>query len=358
MADLLYQAYMRLRPIPLPPPDTFAGQTAVVTGGTSGLGFATAVHLLRLGAAEVIISARDAARGRDTAAQIPSLGQVKVFELDMSRYDSVVAFAEKVRQIKKGTGGVDVVILNAGMIGTEYEKGPEGWEQNLQTNTLSTTLLTALLLPYLKSERAHRSSPAHMTLGGSMRYTEPNIDRWHEWATQEGGGGGGGGVMEHLNRPENFGSAADRYASTKLLLQYAFEELVKLARKDGDNDGPPQVIMNIVCPGIVKTSLARDYQARGGLGIRLAVAAFQGLFGKSAADGARSYLAAVTTKEEQHGDFIQFYKSASQYKQLRQRVITSPKGQKMQAQVWGELCQELGAKVPSFKEVVPLGAAA
>ena len=44
--------------------------------------------------------------------------------------------------------------------------------------------------------------------------------------------------MEHLNRPENFGLAADRYASTKLLLQYAFEELVMLARKDGDNNGP------------------------------------------------------------------------------------------------------------------------
>ena len=58
--------------------------------------------------------------------------------------------------------------------------------------------------------------------------------------------------------------------------------------------------MNTVCPGIVKTSLARDYQAQSGLGIRLAVVAFQGLFGKSAADGARSYLAAVTTKEEQH----------------------------------------------------------
>lgn len=65
-------------------------------------------------------------------------------------------------------------------------------------------------------------------------------------------------------------------------------------------DDRPQVIMNTVCPGVVKTSLARDYQARGGFGMRLVVGAFQGLFGKSASDGARSYLAAVTTKESQH----------------------------------------------------------
>ena len=145
MAGLLFQAYMKFNHIPLPLPDTFAGQTAVVTGGTSGLGLATAVHLLRLGAAEVIISARDAARGRNAAAHITAeaskggggkddggrnkktLGQVRVLELDMNRYDSVVAFAKNVIEVKKGKGGVDVVVLNAGMIGTEYELGPEGW---------------------------------------------------------------------------------------------------------------------------------------------------------------------------------------------------------------------------------------
>ena len=85
----------------------------------------------------------------------------------------------------------------------------------------------------MKSERANRRSPAHLTLVGSMRHTDPDINQWHEWAGQEGGGG----VLEHLNRPENFGSANDRYASTKLLLEYAFGELVKLARKDGPNNG-------------------------------------------------------------------------------------------------------------------------
>lgn len=58
--------------------------------------------------------------------------------------------------------------------------------------------------------------------------------------------------------------------------------------------------MNTVFPSTVRTNLARDYQARGGLGIGLVVGTYHGLFDNSAADGARSYLAAVATKEDQH----------------------------------------------------------
>ncbi|KAK8086340.1 short-chain dehydrogenase reductase protein [Apiospora phragmitis] len=91
MAALKVQAYMKLRSTPLPPPDIFAGHTAVVTGATSRRWLDTTVHLLRIGAAEVIIYP---VRREGEAGQ--------------------------------GKGCADVVILNAGTIGTEYEKGPEG----------------------------------------------------------------------------------------------------------------------------------------------------------------------------------------------------------------------------------------
>lgn len=54
-----------------------------------------------------------------------------------------------------------------------------------------------------------------------------------------------------------------------------------------------------MCPGIVKTDLSRNYKAKGVL-FTVVVGLYVGLFGKSAANGARTYMAAVTTGESEH----------------------------------------------------------
>lgn len=126
---MLYQIYMKLFPIPLPPADTFAGQRAVVTGGTGGLGLAAAAHLINLGAAEVLITGRTAARAQRALDELEAVtggrskGKARALALDMESYQSVVEFVGQV----KGSGGVDVVILNAGMIGLEPKITAEGW---------------------------------------------------------------------------------------------------------------------------------------------------------------------------------------------------------------------------------------
>lgn len=126
---MLYQIYMKLFPIPLPPADTFAGQRAVVTGGTGGLGLAAAAHLINLGAAEVLITGRTATRAQRALDELEEMtggrskGKARALELDMESYQSVVEFAGQVRE----SGGVDVVILNAGMIGLEPKITAEGW---------------------------------------------------------------------------------------------------------------------------------------------------------------------------------------------------------------------------------------
>ena len=57
---------------------TLAGRTAVVTGSTSGIGAATAHHLARRGA-RVVVTGRDADRGRAVAAAITTAGGSAVF---------------------------------------------------------------------------------------------------------------------------------------------------------------------------------------------------------------------------------------------------------------------------------------
>lgn len=133
ISKILYQAYMKWHPIPLPPADAFKDQVVLVTGGTSGLGLATAVHFVNFGASEVIITSRDSSRAKTALATIKretsgrSNGRVRVMDLDMSRYSSVVSFAREVKKIRQGRGGLDCVILNAGVAGVDFKLADEGW---------------------------------------------------------------------------------------------------------------------------------------------------------------------------------------------------------------------------------------
>ena len=123
----------KLRAEPLPPPDSFQGQTVLITGATSGLGLAAAVHFANLGA-NLVLTARSIANGHTAAEQVEACagivgqGRIQVLELDMSRYSSCVSF---VSQLKQQTANcarqVDVAVLNAGLINVDFKLSPEGW---------------------------------------------------------------------------------------------------------------------------------------------------------------------------------------------------------------------------------------
>ncbi|KAI1388871.1 NAD(P)-binding protein [Hypoxylon trugodes] len=347
LSKLIYQGYMKLFPIPLPPPGSFKDQIAVVTGGTSGLGLATAVHFINLGATEVIITSRDSTRANAALATIEketggkSKGRIRVLDLDMNRYVSVVAFVKELKKVRQGGGGVDHIVLNAGLAGVDFKIADEGWEQNVQANALSTALLAILLLPWLKAERANRSSPAHLAIVGSSRHQDVNIEDWKKWEAETG-------ILNHYNKPENWTSPDDMYAATKLMVHYAIDELVKMALGP---DKRPQVVINTMCPGLVSTNLARYHKAKGAV-IAVVAGIFMGLFGKSPENGARTYLAACLTKEEEHGKFIRFYGTEAEYWKLEEIVLTGEVGRKLQAQVWSEMKNEFVAKVPEARKVL------
>lgn len=98
-------------------------------------------------------------------------------------------------------------------------------EQNIQVNALSTTLLASLLLPYLKAERANRSSPAHLSIAGSMKFAAVKLDEWAAWKSEKGEG-----ILEHLSNFDNWPGPEGMYGATKLLVTYACRELAERAR--------------------------------------------------------------------------------------------------------------------------------
>ncbi|PWY83795.1 putative short chain dehydrogenase/ reductase [Aspergillus sclerotioniger CBS 115572] len=285
-------------PEPLPPPGSFEGQTVLVTGATAGLGLAAAVHFATLGA-RVIMTTRSLARGEsareyvEQRAGIMGQGKVHLMELDMNLYSSCVSF---VNQLKQSEMGLDVAILNAGIINVDFTQSPEGWEQTIQINTLSTTLLGLLLLEWMKHSRRDTTNTPHLVFVTSRDHLDPDITTWTEWSEQPG-------ILRHFSDEDNWpvGQLDPNYAISKLLLTYAVEEICKLAvRRDGSVD----IIVNTVCPGLVATDLARDV-ARSSTLMQFLVPVYQGLLGKSADYGARFYVKAACMGEDGHGKYVQ-----------------------------------------------------
>ncbi|SEF35510.1 NAD(P)-dependent dehydrogenase, short-chain alcohol dehydrogenase family [Amycolatopsis pretoriensis] len=92
-----------------------SGSTALVTGGTSGIGRATAIALAGLGA-HVVLSGRDAARGEEVVARIrASGGKADFVAADLTDAASARALADRARELG---GQVDVLVNNAGIFPT------------------------------------------------------------------------------------------------------------------------------------------------------------------------------------------------------------------------------------------------
>lgn len=123
------------------------GRTAIVTGANSGIGFYTAQALARNGAA-VTMAVRDVAKGeRAREAMGPVKGGVEVRPLDLSDLTSVRSFADAWSQAH--TGGLDLLINNAGIMAIPRRESADGFELQLATNHLGHFALTGLLLPAL-----------------------------------------------------------------------------------------------------------------------------------------------------------------------------------------------------------------
>lgn len=141
------------------------GRRFVVTGASAGLGLALTRMLVDLGA-EVTLAVRDTAKGESAAATLP--GTTNVARLDVSDLSSVRHFAET-------CGDVDVLVNNAGVLGTPYTRSVDGHELQLATNHLGHFALTNLLLPRLTDRVVVLGSEAHR--GGVVDVDDLSFER-------------------------------------------------------------------------------------------------------------------------------------------------------------------------------------
>jgi NAD(P)-dependent dehydrogenase (short-subunit alcohol dehydrogenase family) len=152
-----------------------AGKTAIVTGGSSGIGVET-VRALAGAGARVILPVRSRAAGEEAAADIRKStgnGAVEVADMDLADWPSVRAFAEGFA--RRGIA-LDILINNAGIMATPERRIMGHFESQFGTNHLGHFQLACRLAPaFAKGTRVvalssigHRRSP--------VKFDDPNFE--------------------------------------------------------------------------------------------------------------------------------------------------------------------------------------
>jgi NAD(P)-dependent dehydrogenase (short-subunit alcohol dehydrogenase family) len=250
------------------------GRRILVTGATSGLGYETALELLRRGA-EVIIAARNPEKSAQAAARLAeSTGRKpEILELDLADLAGVEAAAER---FAKTYDSLDVLINNAGVMATPYRQTADGFELQVGTNHLGHFALTARLMPVL----LNAASPRVVTVSSFMHKLARRID-------------------ETDFRAENGYAKWEAYCKSKLANLLFMLELDRRARAAGT----PLLSVG-AHPGYARTHLQTSGPQLGGVSLE---ARLMGLGTKvvaqSAAAGAWPSLYAATTVDVRPGSY-------------------------------------------------------
>lgn len=162
--DLLYSQFFVT---PSNPTSDFSDQIVIVTGSNTGLGLAAAKRLIQLNCAKVILAVRSISKGyaavetlvKETHCEPKSLD---VWELDLSSFDSIRAFGDRVRGLKR----LDAVLQNAGIHTWEWRMN-EGFESTIATNVIGPALLGLQVLPKLQESATLTGLRGRLAFNGS-----------------------------------------------------------------------------------------------------------------------------------------------------------------------------------------------
>ena len=199
------------------------GRSALITGGSRGIGRMIAEGFLRAGA-RVYISARKADACVATADELSAIGPCVSLPADVSTQGGVQQLVASYQQHEQS---LDILVNNAGAAwGAPYEDFPEsGWDKVVDLNLKAPFFLTQALTPLLKKAATdHLAKVIHIA---SIDGVSVNPQETYSYAASKAG-------LIHLTRRMALKLAPERIAVSAIAPGAFASTMNKDARDHGD----------------------------------------------------------------------------------------------------------------------------
>ncbi|KAK4571553.1 hypothetical protein RGQ29_030114 [Quercus rubra] len=209
------------------------GLTAIVTGGSSGIGTETA-RVLALRGVHVVMGVRNMTAGREVKEAMVKgnpTAKIDAMELDLSSMASVRKFAE---EFNSSGLPLSILINNAGVMATPFMLSKDNIELQFATNHLGHFLLTNLLLEKMKKTALESGREGRIVNVSSRR---------HQFSYREGI------RFDKINYPSGY-NGLSAYGQSKLANILHANELSRRLKENG-----AEITANSVHPGAVATDL-------------------------------------------------------------------------------------------------------
>jgi NAD(P)-dependent dehydrogenase (short-subunit alcohol dehydrogenase family) len=199
------------------------GRTALITGGSRGIGRMIAEGFLAQGA-KVYISARKAAACDQTAKELSAFGSCISLPADVSTVEGAHALVAAYAQHEDA---LDILVNNAGAAwGAPYDEFPEsGWDKVVDLNMKAPFFLTQALTPMLrKAATDHLAKVIHIASIDGL-----SVNPWETYSYAASKAG-----LIHLTRRMALRLAPDRIAVSAIAPGAFASDMNKEARDHGD----------------------------------------------------------------------------------------------------------------------------
>lgn len=257
---------------------SLVGKVILITGGNLGLGKQTALDLAKHSPSELWIAARSADAGNAAVEEIKKVSpgvQVNFLPLDLSSFKSV---KEAARTFLGSTSRLDILYMNAGIMGGPHVMTEDGYERQFGINHVGHALLFKFLKPLMLKTAAIPGADVRIVVLSSAGHRFGKKDL----------------LFNSMKSKAEDLSPTDKYCHSKLANAVYARALAK---------NIPQITSVSVYPGDIQTGL---FSSNGGSWmITLLRTVVVPLTSVSVQEGAKNQLWAGTAKGVKSGEYYE-----------------------------------------------------